>query len=402
MFDLRERLYLWQTFLIAAMLRAGIIYLSLHTHSAPWFFGQASELGCLAVSIDTGHGLSSPFGGSTGPSAFLAPGYPLLVAAIFHLFGSFSRASQVAVVALQIIFAAATAAPLMACANRLFGRLVANLAGLAWAISLPLLWLPGIFWETSLSILMATALLALALRLRERSGWAAWIGYALLSAAVILTNPALLTIALSCGAWAAWQTPKELRGRPVAAAALCVALCAPWAIRNEVLLHAFVPLRSNSGYELWQGNHPGGHGFFDPSFHPNVNTYEFRKYEQMGELAYMREKGDLAKEFIRQNPVRFIELCLKRFFSFWTGIRHDTTPLMSAYILATTTVGLSGLFLLLRRDRITGMLFLLPILLFPAPYYLTHPDYRFRLVLDPALLILAMYFLTQIRKRTLP
>ena len=37
------------------------------------------------------------------------------------------------------------------------------------------------------------------------------------------------------------------------------------------------------------------------------------------------------------------------------------------------------------------MLFLLPILLFPLPYYMTHPDFRFRLLLDPLLTILSAY-----------
>jgi 4-amino-4-deoxy-L-arabinose transferase-like glycosyltransferase len=399
MVDGRGRLYLLQTCLLAFVLRAAVVSLGLQAHSARWFFGQASELGCLATSFNSGHGLGSPFGGSTGPSAFLAPGYPLLIAVVFRLFGSFSRGSQIAILALQILFATGTVASLMICANRLFGRLTANLAGLAWAVSLPLLWVPAIFWETSFSIFAATALLALAASCRDHPGWRTWVGFAVLAAAAILTNPSLLTLIVSYGAWAAWRTPKAQRGRPLAAAALCALLCAPWVIRNAIVMHAFVPLRSNSGYELWQGNHPGGDGFFDPTLHPNVNAYEFQRYRQLGELAYMQEKGDLAKTFLRQNPAIFIELCLKRFFSFWTAIRHDAVPLMTAYLVTTTVLGLAGLALLLKKDRTTGVLFLLPVLFFPLPYYFTHPDYRFRLVLDPALAILGMYLLTQLRLR---
>ena len=394
MASLRERVYLWQICLVALVLRAAVVTLALHPHSAAWFFSQASELGCLATSLKSGHGLGSPFGGSTGPSAFLAPGYPLLVAAIFKLFGNFSRASQVALLALQIAFSVGTVAALMRGARRLFGKLAANLAGLSWAVSLPLLWIPALFWETSFSIFLATTLFAFSARLRDRPSRMAWLGFATLSAVAILTNPSLLTIVASCGGWAAWQTPKALRARPLAAAALCAILVAPWILRNSVVLHAFIPLRSNSGYELWQGNHPGGDGFFDPSLHPNVNSYEFRRYQQLGEVAYMRDKGELAREFIQENPARFVGLCFRRILSFWTAIRHDTTPLMAIHISATTMLGFVGLFTLLRRDRVTGLLFLLPILLFPAPYYLTHPDYRFRLVLDPALLMLGMYWLT--------
>jgi hypothetical protein len=34
-------------------------------------------------------------------------------------------------------------------------------------------------------------------------------------------------------------------------------------------------------------------------------------------------------------------------------------------------------------------LFLLPLLLFPLPYYITHAEFRYRLVVDPLLTILA-------------
>jgi hypothetical protein len=37
----------------------------------------------------------------------------------------------------------------------------------------------------------------------------------------------------------------------------------------------------------------------------------------------------------------------------------------------------------------------LPLLLFPLPYYITHAEFRYRLVIDPILTILAAYAVTQ-------
>jgi hypothetical protein len=37
------------------------------------------------------------------------------------------------------------------------------------------------------------------------------------------------------------------------------------------------------------------------------------------------------------------------------------------------------------------VLFLLPMTLFPLPYYITHAEFRYRLVIDPLLVILAGY-----------
>jgi hypothetical protein len=36
-----------------------------------------------------------------------------------------------------------------------------------------------------------------------------------------------------------------------------------------------------------------------------------------------------------------------------------------------------------------AVLFLLPLFLFPLPYYITHAEFRYRLVVDPLLTILA-------------
>jgi hypothetical protein len=46
-----------------------------------------------------GQGLSSPFGGSTGPTALPAPGYPALIALFFRIFGSFAVTAAIAVMA---------------------------------------------------------------------------------------------------------------------------------------------------------------------------------------------------------------------------------------------------------------------------------------------------------------
>jgi hypothetical protein len=54
----------------------------------------------------------------------------------------------------------------------------------------------------------------------------------------------------------------------------------------------------------------------------------------------------------------------------------------------------------MRRNRLrVAALFLLPLLVFPLPYYITHAEFRYRLVVDPLLTILAAYALTASRDR---
>jgi hypothetical protein len=51
-----------------------------------------------------------------------------------------------------------------------------------------------------------------------------------------------------------------------------------------------------------------------------------------------------------------------------------------------------GIRRLVREGRFRlAVLFLLPLMVFPLPYYITHAEFRYRLVVDPLLTILGAY-----------
>ena len=65
---------------------------------------------------------------------------------------------------------------------------------------------------------------------------------------------------------------------------------------------------------------------------------------------------------------------------------------MVSLILLTTIFGVLGLFMLIREGRMSlALLFLLPMCVFPVPYYITHAEIRFRLVMEPLLIMLGSY-----------
>jgi 4-amino-4-deoxy-L-arabinose transferase-like glycosyltransferase len=381
----------------ALILRLAVVGFTAKTHTADWFFAQATELARLGESLHAGLGLSSPFGGSTGPSAFLSPGYPAIVAAVFAAFHPYSFASALVLMLLQAIFGAATVLVLMLLTMRIFGVTAANLAGAIWALSPPAIFLPTLFWETSLSVLLATTIAALALYLADHSESLTWTALGVTSAAALTVNPALLPIVVCCIGWTVIRKRAQLGSASILGLSLLVALSSPWPIRNAIELHAFVPFRSNLGYELWQGNRPGSDGFFEPALHPNVNREEFQRYETLGEIGYMRDKSSLAKASIAENPRGFAALTMKRVFDFWTGIVRHSSSLIVAYIVLTSLLGFAGLTILWRKNKSLALFFLLPFILFPLPYYITHPDFRFRLVIDPLLAALSAYAVTSWR-----
>jgi 4-amino-4-deoxy-L-arabinose transferase-like glycosyltransferase len=380
---------------IALLLRLLFAGITAGAHSAYWFFRQGSELGLLAESLRTGHGLSSPFGGSTGPSAFLAPGYPAILAVVFALFHPYSQASFIALMCLQALFGALTVVATMLLARHAFGIRTANLAGAIVTLSPLMLWLPTLFWETSLSVLLGAGIAALALHCAETPMLRPWLSAGVLAAFALSVNPSLLPIVICCFGWAIYRIYPRSRSMPSVGVVVFLLLSGPWAIRNDRQMHAFIPLRDNMGYELWQGNKAGSDGFFNADLHLNANVEEFNHFQQIGEVAYMHEKTVLAVAAIRADPARFFSLTCKRFFHFWTGTGRKSAGLIVASMVLTGVAGVAGLFLLWRRDRRLAVFFLLPLLLFPLPYYITHPDFRFRLVLDPLLTVLAAYAFTR-------
>jgi hypothetical protein len=363
-----------------------------------WLFAHPYEMGLLASSLLHGHGFSSPFGVPTGPTALVAPGYPTLIAAVFFVFGAYSFASEIAIIALQILVGLVTIWLMMRICRELLDDRTAILAGAFWAVSLPLLWIPAIFWETSLSACALPAILLLALNCRRRPTIAAWLLLGVSAAIVALINPALLPTLVAIMAWAAWQTRRIARAAPLLGLLALLLLFSVWPIRNACRFHAFIPLRSTAGFELWMGNRPGATGFLDESLFPMYNHSELASYVAKGEVAYTRDKTTQAWDYIRAHPAIFLDLSLRRCFRFWSGTGSVGGPrIYELHALLTAILGFTGLVFLYRnRMRAFAVLMALPLLLFPLPYYITHAEFRYRLNLDPLLTLLAAYAITQL------
>jgi hypothetical protein len=162
-----------------------------------------------------------------------------------------------------------------------------------------------------------------------------------------------------------------------------------------VVFGGFVPLRSNFGLELFIGNNPtaDGHTYTIPYNHPNDpyawahpfrNPNEQQHLREVGELAYMHEKGQIAKEWIREHPGRFVQLTWNRLLgfyfppvSYWSP-DWSVRPLRAAAAWGLTLLGLGGLLLVFcSRHPNRWPLFL--VLTAPSLIYLvTHVNIRYR------------------------
>ena len=376
---------------LALLLRFLIVWIVIVRFPRNWLFTRGIELGTLAQSLLTGQGLSSPVGGDTGPTALLAPGYPVVIALVFRIFGSFTVAAAIAVMAMQVVFSVITVWLMMWVAGRYFGIRAANLSGAFWAVSLPLIWMPTIFWETCLSTLLLLGMMALVLYWDATPQGLHWALLGVYCGLAALVNPALLPALLAMLAWAAWPPRRAL--------CLLVGLVtfalvfAPWPLRNARALHAFIPLRSTVGFELWVGNRAGATGFLDESQFPLFNRAEHAQYVRKGEVVYMHDKAALARAYIRAHPGEFVRRSAIRLLRFWMGTgTYQGSPIFPLHAVLTTALGLAGLWRLVQERRLRlALLFALPLLVFPLPYYITHAEFRYRLVIDPAVTMLGGY-----------
>src|SRR5205085_7734381 len=199
----------WVAMACAAFtLRIALILLhrSYHFPAENQHFSFGLETGSIARALAAGEGYSSPFKGHTGPTAWLAPLYPAMVALVFKLYGTFSDLSGFVVLALNSLFAALTCAPLYHVARRTVGRTTARWAGWLWALVPHLAkWPTEWVWETSLSALLVALAYWLTLLLAddatETARRARWLWFGVLWGVILLTNLVLATSLPFALAW---------------------------------------------------------------------------------------------------------------------------------------------------------------------------------------------------------
>jgi hypothetical protein len=379
--------------------RVAVLLLTLRNNPHNWLYTKGIEMGLLADSLVHGLGYSSPFGVPTGPTAFIAPGYPTLVATVFLLFGTYSYASAIVIMSVQLVICMVTLCLIMHVCRVALDARTAIVAGTFWALSPPVLWMHTLFWETSISACALPGLIALMLYRRQKPTKWIWALLGCYCAIIGLINPALLPSMLVMLGWFAWQTRKTSRTMPLIGVLALVMVFAAWPIRNAVRFHAFIPLRSTVGFELWMGNRPGATGFLDVDRFPMYDKQELARYIAMGEVGYTHYKSEQAWEYIRAKPAVFVTMTARRIFRFWTGTGGPgRSPIWAIHATTTTVLGLAGLVLIYRkrRTRDFALLLAIPMLLFPLPYYTTHAEFRYRLNIDPLMTILAAYGITQL------
>jgi hypothetical protein len=393
------------------------------------------ETQAVADSLASAGTFANPFRYETGPTAHLAPVYPLFLSGLELLFpdeADYEAAKQVvSAVAASLQYALL---PLLAVAAGLPRRV--GVIGALVAIGMFLL-LPANVrpletqgsWEhawaalgiVALSILAASTFRQARFTTGRAAAWGvAWGIYLLLiptMALVFLVWLTQLRIA-DCGLRISsggvrnpqstidnpqsrglagpnrasgthgkpGQTPAVRRWLRFAAlsTACLLATLAPWTIRNWLVLGSPVWGRDNLGLELYVSNNDCAAATFaemersgcHARTHPNANPQEAAKIRAAGEIRYNQQRLREALAWVRAHPARFTGLTLERFALFWfpdVGRGAASYPLW-----AVTLAGFAGLILCYKENRLVAMSFGSLLLVYPLAYYFVQHFLRYR------------------------
>jgi 4-amino-4-deoxy-L-arabinose transferase-like glycosyltransferase len=210
----------------------------------------------MAVSLaDHGTLPSSQIPPRGGPTAYPPPLYPVALSIAYRIVGTSSEHARWEAGRIEEALLGAIAVILIALlAGRLFGRAAGLLAGAIAAVYPPLLLVGSSLMSESLFVPLVLAAVLSALMARDSEHRLRWaiaagllVGLAALtrSIGIVLVLPVLFLAWTERPRWS-WRAARV----PLVVLAATLVTIAPWAIRNTMEFHEFVPISSETGYAL--------------------------------------------------------------------------------------------------------------------------------------------------------
>jgi len=364
------------------------------------------EEGMVALSLATGKGFFGPFPGYAAPTAWLAPGYPAMWALAIRLTHIYSGTTVILAQTLNCAFSAATCWPIFSIGKKLFGEKVGLASCWLWvflpfSILMSLEWT----WDQCVTAFLLALIVDFTFRVRNSMSPLQWSGYGLLWAAAALVNPAtcaLLPFLMGWLIWARWKAGVKSPALYAQAVLLFFLAVLPWSIRNYYTLHGWVFVKSNFGDALYVGNHPASF-VVDPQ--PMIDSAERARLISEGEPQFNKDEQHLAVEFIRSHPKEFVRKTSSRILDTWTAVDNSfydrwisSLHLMGEDIFLCSIFSLlsfAGLILALRANGTDPLPLAICLILFPAPYYISLAEMRYRHPIDPLLTILTVYVVSR-------
>jgi 4-amino-4-deoxy-L-arabinose transferase-like glycosyltransferase len=412
-------------FLIAFIIRMLFMIASqfLLSHSP---LGMDYEYGVIARSVMEGHGYSVPVISGYNPSGELIltgvyrptanqlPFYTLLLAGIYSVFPGFLAPWIMKI--LQAGAGAFSCILIYLLGKKLFNPWTGRIAGWVSVI------FPGFIIGTArltpepfFTLFLVMSIYSLC-RYRENLCVKCLLVTGCLFGVTLLNSNVLIPIIPVIALWIlTWKGKWKFKIQTIVSLFAIVFICVlPWLVRNYQVFHKFPLFKSTMGLNFYLGNHPQGTGTFflkdgtpievltPQSFKDNFHILETEQDDIL-----MRD----AKVFIKENPQRFAGLLVTKFYYFtWfpplkmlsrEGVLYKKVfGLPYGLLLLLSVIGiLYGLRKLPRETLFMAGIYASVAALY-AIFIVGHQ--RYRMPVEPYLIILAAYGIYEMVKQKLP
>jgi len=388
----------------------GVLLSQLNTHTINYndFGWESWEVGWTARSIFLGKGFSSPYLPFTGPTALVPPLYTYILAGAFKVFGLNTIHAAVAVLGFNSVCSSLTCITLYYIARNALSERAGRIAAISWALYPFAIYFSATrVWDYALTALLFSCCLLIAQRLHLRSTWV-WLGFGALYGVAVMSNPSVASLLPFLMLFAMMKVWRRSEGTarhrlasvvvPSFAAVLAfTAVCTPWTIRNERVMHKFFFIRDGFAAELWAGNNGDTHESNSAWTHPASNPVEMEKYASEGEIKYIAEKQQLATNFIKTHPGFFVIATARRIIRFWTGywsfspdyLKYEMFDLPNVpFCLFLLWATFRGTRRWMRDNWRSAVPYAIALILFPLPYYITHSSMDYRQPIEPIIVML--------------
>ena len=328
-----------------------------------------------------------------------SPLYIVLTAGVYLL----TNHSQWAMLLLQALMGGATAALAAWLGGRAFSRRAGFAAGVLVAVDPGLVVYGAQLHSLTLDALANVAVVCASVALPRRAGAGRLAGLGTLFGVAALTRATALLLVPAHLVWL--QRCRVIRVPSVPAVALLVVVLlvyAPWPVRNSVLLGQLTLGSSETSEWLWRGNNPQANGGSLTSSGQrmlDVAPAPFRaEIEAADEAQRISLYRDAALQFVRDQPVRAVQLYLTKLQAFWWG--SDATGLLypqlwlvayRLWYVAVLLCAACGVWRGLREtdQRPTVVLIVISAAIVSATQAMFYVEGRHRLAIEPLVLIMS-------------
>jgi 4-amino-4-deoxy-L-arabinose transferase-like glycosyltransferase len=348
------------------ILRIGYV-LTLEEHLK---FPDSVRYDALAQGISEGRGY---------PTIATAPVYPFFLSLIYFIFGRSFRTVWI----VQSVLDCISILLLYKIASKIINEKAGIIAGILYSLDPFLIFFSGLLLTETLFITVFLGFLLSLINLQKSSS----IRYSLLCGVLLaiaaLLKPFFLYFGIVMFLVLLLSNIRIYKRIGVVFITTFI-LMSPWVIRNLLRYETFILTTRGSGITLYESNNPnatGGRGW--------KRIPDIQRILQMGEIERDNYTRKRAKEFIRNNPGRFLELIVEKQRRFWAiipGFEDYRTPLfITISLLWTVPV---YIFAITGFWKIKNKLFNLfpiwfPILLFTLMHTVILGSIRYRLPIMP-------------------